>query len=176
MTDNTVYINSYSIVNYSWRVFKGEVRCVVENRATGDKAYRTIFGEEKLFGPFIVRSYKIQNNLSYWFKKSYPNGFPEGNYKVYMECKSTEEKEWQTIRREGDLACYAWFSVNDDGTVIVDNESPTTAIGDVKTDTVGENMGTYDLGGRKVNGKDNKTTRMVIRRNGKGVEKILEIK
>ncbi len=63
-----------------------------------------------------------------------------------------------------------------DGTVIVDNESPTTAIGDVKTDTVGENMGTYDLGGRKVNGKDNKTTRMLIRRNGKGVEKILEIK
>lgn len=176
LTGNTVYINSYSIVNYSWRVFKGEVRCVVENRATGDKAYRTIFGEEKLFGPFIVRSYKIQNNLSYWFKKSYPNGFPEGNYKVYMECKSTEEKEWQTIRREGDLACYSWFSVNDDGTVIVDNESPTTVIGDVKTDTVGENMGTYDLGGRKVNGKDNKTTRMVIRRNGKGVEKILEIK
>ena len=105
LTGNTVYINSYSIVNYSWRVFKGEVRCVVENRATGEKAYRTIFGEEKLFGPFIVRSYKIQNNLSYWFKKSYPNGFPEGNYKVYMECKSTEEKEWQTIRREGDLAC-----------------------------------------------------------------------
>lgn len=176
LTDNTVYVNPYSIVNYSWRVFKGEVRCVVENRATGDKAYRTIFGEEKLFGPFIVRSYKIQNNLSYWFKKSYPNGFPEGNYKVYMECKSTEEKEWQTIRREEDLACYAWFSVNDDGTVIVDNESPTTAIGNVKTDIVGENMGTYDLGGRKVNGEDIKNTRMVIRRNGKSVKKILEKK
>ena len=168
-----VYVTPYTIANYGWRFFEGVVRFVLENTTTGEIAYKTLFDEQKVLQPMYIRKYNSLTNVNNMFKETYPDGLPEGDYKLHVECKSTNEKDWKLVRRLGDFAYCSWFSVKGDGTVVVDNDQPTTAIGNVKADDDGGVIGSYDLGGRKLKGSD-KTSRMVIRKKANGAEKILE--
>ena len=146
---SNVYLNPYEIGSVGWRWFDGEIRIALENIGAGNISYKTLFdGVAEPY--FYIDSQKLLSVRSL-FKNDYPEEFPAGDYKLWIEYKSDGEKEWKQVRRLSDFSACSWFSVKNDGSVIVYNSGPTSGIDVVTTNKVPGTKRVYDLNGRCLN-------------------------
>ena len=146
---SNVYLNPYEIGSVGWRWFDGEIRIALENIGAGNISHKTLF--DGVAEPYFhIDSPKLLSVRSL-FKNDYPEEFPAGDYKLWIEYKSDGEKEWKQVRRLSDFSACSWFSVKNDGSVIVDNSGPTSGIDVVTTNKVPGTKRVYDLNGRCLN-------------------------
>lgn len=172
--NNEILLNDFGIANYSWRVFQGTYKMVIETEEEKPDEYvLTFFGDGEYayinfnYG-YVLSEIPSLNDL--FSKEGEQFKFPAGYYRAYFLSKSIEESDWQLVRKPGGNY-YCYFSVAADGTVKVDNENSLTAIRSVTAPTSSAPSAIYSLDGRKVSSPS--SSNVVIIRQGDMVRKVL---
>lgn len=172
--NNEILLNDFGIANYSWRVFQGTFKMIIETEEEKPDEYvLNFFGDDEYayinFNIGYVFS-EIPSLNELFSEEGEQFKFPAGNYRAYFLSKSLEESNWQLVRKPGGNY-YCYFLVAADGTVKVDNENSLTAIRSVTAPTSSAPSAIYSLDGRKVSSPS--SSNVVIMRQGDMVRKVL---
>ncbi|MGM9777576.1 MAG: C10 family peptidase, partial [Prevotella sp.] len=172
--NNEILLNDFVIANFSWRLFQGTYKMVIETEEEKPDEYVIpIFedGEYAYLTSYYGHAFSKIPSLNQMFSEEGKQfQFPVGNYRAYFLSKSIEESDWQLVRKPGGNY-YCYFSVAADGTVKVDNENSLTAIHSVTAPTSSAPSAIYSLDGRKVSSSS--SSNVVIMKQGNEVRKVL---
>ena len=173
--NNEILLNDFGIANFSWRLFQGTYKMIIETEEEKPDEYVLNFFRDGEYA-YITSNYghtfsEIPSLNELFSEEGKQFQFPVGNYRAYFLSKSIEESNWQLVRKPGgDYYCY--FSVAADGTVKVDNENSLSGIHDVIYSPASNAQTTiYSIDGRKLDSTS--SSNVVIMKNGKGVRKVI---
>ena len=173
--NNEILLNDFGIANFSWRLFQGTYKMIIETEEEKPDEYVLNFFRDGEYA-YITSNYghtfsEIPSLNELFSEEGKQFQFPVGNYRAYFLSKSIEESDWQLVRKPGgDYYCY--FSVAADGTVKVDNENSLSGIHDVIYSPASNAQTTiYSIDGRKIDSSS--SSNVVIMKNGKGVRKVI---